>query len=296
MNRNIKTKLAFTLIELLVVIAIIGILSALIIIGMSSTTQKANIAKSQIFANSLRNSLMGDMVSEWKLDEGAGDTISDTWGSNNGTKAGATWEAITTNCVYGKCLSFDGDADNINFGNKTDFNLASTSHTISVWFKTSTTTTDHIISRFNGGSPGAGYVIFVSSGKVCFSERADGGDFLARDSALTYNDNSWHFVTYTVDISLKTGRFCIDGTFLPLDTYTGNLINYNNNLYIGGPQVGYYFTGLIDDIRIYDAAMPAFQINEQYYTGLNKLLANRGVETSEYEQRIVELNYNYAEN
>ncbi|MFA5013035.1 MAG: type II secretion system protein, partial [Candidatus Paceibacterota bacterium] len=35
-----KINKAFTLIELLVVIAIIGILSALIVVGMNSTTQK----------------------------------------------------------------------------------------------------------------------------------------------------------------------------------------------------------------------------------------------------------------
>jgi prepilin-type N-terminal cleavage/methylation domain-containing protein len=58
---------AFTLIELLVVIAIIGILSALIIVGMSSTTQKATIAKAQVFSNSLRNSLMNNLISEWKF-------------------------------------------------------------------------------------------------------------------------------------------------------------------------------------------------------------------------------------
>ncbi|MDD5569203.1 MAG: prepilin-type N-terminal cleavage/methylation domain-containing protein [Candidatus Pacebacteria bacterium] len=40
---------AFTLIELLVVIAIIGILSGLIIVGMSGATQKATIAKRRLF-------------------------------------------------------------------------------------------------------------------------------------------------------------------------------------------------------------------------------------------------------
>jgi prepilin-type N-terminal cleavage/methylation domain-containing protein len=50
--------IAFTLIELLVVIAIIGILSGLIVVTMNGVTQKANIAKAQVFSNSLRNALM----------------------------------------------------------------------------------------------------------------------------------------------------------------------------------------------------------------------------------------------
>ena len=52
MNKFIKQ--AFTLIELLVVIAIIGILSGLIVVSMSGVTQKATIAKAQVFSNSLR--------------------------------------------------------------------------------------------------------------------------------------------------------------------------------------------------------------------------------------------------
>jgi prepilin-type N-terminal cleavage/methylation domain-containing protein len=53
MNELIKK--AFTLIELLVVIAIIGILSGLIVVSMGGVTQKANIAKAQVFSNSLKN-------------------------------------------------------------------------------------------------------------------------------------------------------------------------------------------------------------------------------------------------
>ncbi|MFA5013447.1 MAG: type II secretion system protein, partial [Candidatus Paceibacterota bacterium] len=83
---------AFTLIELLVVIAIIGILSALIIVGMNSTTQKATIAKAQVFSNSLRNSLMGNLISEWKFDQvnvPAANQTPDSWsGGNTGTLNG----------------------------------------------------------------------------------------------------------------------------------------------------------------------------------------------------------------
>ena len=67
MNKLLKT--AFTLIELLVVIAIIGILSGLIVVSMSGVTEKANIAKSQVFSNSLRNSLMINTVSQYNFND-----------------------------------------------------------------------------------------------------------------------------------------------------------------------------------------------------------------------------------
>ncbi len=76
---------SFTLIEILVVIVVIGVLSAFILVGMSSISSKANIAKSQVFINSIDNSLLTSRVAYWKLDEGAGTTTSDSWGVSLGT-------------------------------------------------------------------------------------------------------------------------------------------------------------------------------------------------------------------
>lgn len=70
---------AFTLIELLVVIAIIGILSGLIIVSLGGATSKANLAKAEVFYNSMRNAMLGDLISEWKFEEGSGSTAYDTW-------------------------------------------------------------------------------------------------------------------------------------------------------------------------------------------------------------------------
>ena len=118
---------SFTLIEILVVIVVIGIISSFIIVGLSSVSDKANIAKGQAFSNSLRNSLLMNLVSEWKLDEGTGSTTLDSWGSNTGTlgtstigdAAEPTW---TTDCVSGKCLSFDGTDDYVDCGNPDNLN------------------------------------------------------------------------------------------------------------------------------------------------------------------------------
>jgi len=74
-----KMSNSFTLIEILVVIVIIGILSAFILVGMSSITNSANIAKGKAFADSTRNSLLGNLKAEIKLDEGTGQNIGDSW-------------------------------------------------------------------------------------------------------------------------------------------------------------------------------------------------------------------------
>ena len=53
-----KNQIAFTLIELLVVIAIIGILSGLIIVGMSNATNSANDAKRKANIETIRKALL----------------------------------------------------------------------------------------------------------------------------------------------------------------------------------------------------------------------------------------------
>jgi prepilin-type N-terminal cleavage/methylation domain-containing protein len=140
-----KIKTAFTLIELLVVIAIIGILSGLIVITMSGTTQKATIAKAQVFSNSLRNSLMMNIIGEWKFDELTtaidGTAIQDSWGGvNNGTLDTNSVAADSTDklrsgtdCISDKCLYFDAVDDYIDCGSNNLNNIEKV--TISAWIK-----------------------------------------------------------------------------------------------------------------------------------------------------------------
>ena len=108
-NLAMKQKKSFTLIEILVVIVVIGILSAFILVGMSSISSKANIARSQAFANSLDNALLLSRTSQWKLDG----NINDSWGINTGTWYGATGGnnlavnyRSSSECVSGQCLDF----------------------------------------------------------------------------------------------------------------------------------------------------------------------------------------------
>ena len=54
------------------------------------------------------------------------------------------------------------------------------------------------------------------------------------------------------------------------------------------------YTGLIDDVRIYNAAIPVSQIKENYYAGLNNLLNSGGITREEYQSRVLDLNNRYG--
>jgi len=288
MNKLVRQ--AFTLIELLVVIAIIGILSGLIVVSMGGMTQKATIAKAQVFSNSLRNSLMLDLVAEYKLD---GNAI-DSWGGHStGTITGA---ASSTDCVQGTCYSFNAtNSDNISI--PYDADLKPTGEiTVSVWASmTNWAITDaRIISCTETG----GYHIALSptnSNTALFVN----GSYRSLSFYGTPPVPGWHYFVFTYDGRYFKNYF--DGVYKSQYDATATYpiaYSVNNGLIIGGEAgganvaAGSYFTGNIDEVRIFKKGITVSQIKEQYFTGLNNLLINGNITREEYLSRLS----NYASN
>ncbi|MEM2922117.1 MAG: LamG domain-containing protein, partial [Candidatus Bathyarchaeia archaeon] len=211
---------------------------------------------------------MTDLVLYLPMDDGAGSTVRDISGfNNNGSVSGATWSTGRT----GGALSFDGIDDYIDMGNIPLWNLSSTSHTFTVWFKVPSLPSDtypRLLSRYTGGTPGAGYVIYMeeATGKIVVTERADGGDHLFIKSSLSYIDEKWHFLVFTVNTDTRIGYLYVDNVLVGSDTYAGNLIDYNDALYIGGRGTSNSWYGFIDEFRIYTRALSGSEITDLYYT------------------------------
>ncbi|HOC53448.1 MAG TPA: LamG domain-containing protein [Candidatus Pacearchaeota archaeon] len=288
---------SFTLIEILVVIVVIGILSSFILIGMSSITQSANIAKSKTFSDSLRNSLLNNIVSEWKLD---GNT-NDSWGDNNGTWSGPagaytspSWRT-SSECVSNGCLAFDGTDDYISVAHNANLNLTN-SMTISFWSKGlfSGGTSGGLINKGNSGfAINVNYYIFSNSSTMRFFI----GNGVSSNSATSVIllDNQWYYFVFVLDTSeLISYTNSIKKT--PTTSRTINPVANNETFKIGvlTDSPGNPFNGLIDDVRIYNAAIPTSQIEQNYFLGLNKLYKNRGLSKIEYRQRLSELKSNLA--
>lgn len=49
-----------------------------------------------------------------------------------------------------------------------------------------------------------------------------------------------------------------------------------------------YFNGSLDDFRIYNSVISTSQIQDNYYTGLSRLLAENKINKMNYENRIAE--------
>jgi len=296
-------KRAFTLIELLVVIAIIGILSALIVVGMSSTTQKATIAKAQVFSNSLRNSLMGNLVSEWKFDQvnvPAANQTPDSWGGGNtGTLYGSGGsqnlpQLQTTGCVSGNCLSFDSTDDYVDCGTGNSLDITSVI-TVSVWVKTVNTAREVVIGKL-ASSPINGFFLDISGATQGYPRFIiyNNGSSGSGSSSVAVIDGNWHNLVGTYNGS--NDILYVDGTRQPLGTNLapGSASAVSFKIGIAWDASSYKFIGSIDDVRIFNVAVPTSQIQQNYFVGLNKLFAKQGIESIEYQQRLAELSNNYA--
>jgi len=285
---------SFTLIEILVVIVVIGILSAFILVGMSSITNSANIAKGQAFSNSLRNSLLMNLVSEWKLD-GNGD---DSWGTNTGTINGAS---VIQNCVKGTCYSFDevGDYISVNDSDSLDF-IENYTIEMFVYNQAGSLTYPTLFNRgpqlnnngffwtYTSGTNEANIVYQWCDGALAQSTSFSG--VLPKDKwthlVFVFTNADKHLNLYVNGVLNSVTRTLT--TALPVDD---GIINFGNYQNLNG---NYYFKGYFDEIRWYKDIVSVSEIRNNYYLGLNNLIINRGIILNEFNQRLSELKYNLA--
>jgi len=284
--------LSFTLIELLVVIATVGILAGVIIVSMSAATDRATITKAKVFSNSARDSMSNSIVSEWNFDElttaTSGATIKDSWGANNGilyVGSGDSNDKLrsSSECVYGKCLYFDGVGDDIVIASSSTLNMNKTM-TISIWFKRSSITSDINIGLVSREGTG-GYALILNyltaDQKIAFI--APTVSYQKMNTAI--NDTNWHHLACTINENSNSLNFYLDGKLDNATTSVGVLGENTNALRIG-LRGSIYFTGFIDEVRLYSTNIPSAEIKQQYFAGLRQLLAKNLITQQEYNQRL----------
>jgi fibronectin type 3 domain-containing protein len=200
------------------------------------------------------------LVAAYSFDEGSGATVADLSGNGNmGTLANTTW---TSAAKFGNALAFNGSSSRININDSASLHLT-TGMTLEAWVNPSTTsgTWRDIIykgndnyfleSTTNTGSPGAGATI----GSV---------DAVTRGStALTLN--TWAYLASTYDGS--TLRFYVNGVQVSSVAQPGSIVVSSNQLQIGGDGIfGQFFTGKIDEVRVYNTALNQAQIQTDMAT------------------------------
>jgi len=298
---------SFTLIELLVVIVIIGILAGVIMISTSSSIDKANIAKSKVFAESVKNSLMLNLVSEWKFDENSGTQIKDSWESSaNGTfgcygTGCQNPEWITSNCISNACIKFHclrnysdvgGPAgSHIMITQNNSINLTSNQpFTIEYWINLSNFTTDFFTPIMKGNfATSYGHLINDRILHI-YTDDDTSPEFSISNFFSSNETNTWIHVVQTF-YNTKIVAYKNSQTNPTYESTSGITLSTNTfPLWFGANNgVQYFLNGLLDDVRIYNSALSSSQIKQNYIAGLDSLLSKGSISKEEYNKRLSQL-------
>lgn len=195
------------------------------------------------------------LVGYWNLDEGTNATAFDKSGNGiNGAWAGS---ASGTSGYYsvGKVGPwagfFNGANDYVNLGTSTAFNLTSGLSLVG-WFNTTSSANQIIIGK-----------CFSTSYYV--NDSATGVHFFVDNVPIlqsgTYYNNGWHFFAATSQSGAN--KLYVDGGAAVAGTATPTVDAYPLEIGNSGCSNG-YFNGLIDDVRVYDRALSAAEIQAIY--------------------------------
>jgi hypothetical protein len=215
----------------------------------------------------------GGPVAEWKFDEGSGQTAFDeSFNNNDGTLGGTSAiEASDPTWVegkYGGALSFDGGDDYVDAGNGSS--LTTEAITIAAWIKANGDYTSNQIIVHKLDYPNRdGYALYFAH-VTDYNEfkflTCNGTASSAITSTVSLSDNDWHFIVATSNASGR--KIYFDGVLDETAGFHGIAIT-EFSLKIGGYNTTTdCFNGSIDDVRIYNYARSAEQIQMDYNAGV----------------------------
>jgi len=203
-----------------------------------------------------------DLMGWWKFDEGTGDIAYDSSGyGNDGTIHGATW----ADGKFGKALSFDGD-DYVDVPD--DDSLKPELVTLEAWVKSDGSPGRYKYIAGKKYAPGWGsYHLYTgNTGGLRFYIGHSGGFIASPDAGTGIWDDNWHHIVGTYNGYVV--KLYVDGNEISGGTETTEDIAYNSeNFYIGSYGTGYYFKGLIDEVKVYNRPLSGTEILEHYQAG-----------------------------
>jgi hypothetical protein len=194
------------------------------------------------------------LVGHWTFDEGRGTVAMDMSGKGaNGTVKGGTW----TRGRIGGALEFDGTSDHVTVANESNFDITSTI-TVAAWIRADSFTRFFQAIVCKGDSS---WRLHRYNVKNFLQFVCDGPGGRRRVLGRTrVNDGAWHHVAGVYDG--RTVYLYVDGEVDASTPATGSMVTSDAPVHIGDnsdkPERRWH--GAIDDVRVYDRALPADEI------------------------------------
>jgi concanavalin A-like lectin/glucanase superfamily protein len=200
--------------------------------------------------------LCSGLVAEYRFDEGAGPSVSDSSGSGNtGTIDGATW---TTSGKYGDALYFNGTDAMVTVNDSPSLDLT-VGMTLEAWVNPSVATTHFEDVIYKGTDD----IYFLEGSSDPSGWPATGGTFSGGPmyGTAALPPNAWSHLAATYDGASLV--LYVGGAQVASRAVTGAIPTSTGPLTLGGdPLYGQHWAGLIDEVRIYGRALGVNEILE----------------------------------
>ncbi|WKZ24474.1 MAG: prepilin-type N-terminal cleavage/methylation domain-containing protein [Patescibacteria group bacterium] len=222
--------------------------------------------------------VISGMVGWWRFNEGNGNTVLD-WSGNNhhGTWTG-TGPYYTTNSVEGGFGgSFNGSNNLVTIPNHNDLNFGTSSFTITVWASDHNPSGNNTWANvINKGNPRLGYnPTYTGTGAYGIGRYTNVQNqyhFTIGDGAINNQRASsdlsdvgepYYFLALSINRALGEMRAYVNGVQVgAVVTITAGSVSNSAPLYFGNGNG--YWNGKIDDVRLYNKALSAEDIQTLY--------------------------------
>jgi hypothetical protein len=218
------------------------------------------------------------LVAHWTFDEGSGDIAYDSAGTNDGMLInGPIW----TLGQIGDAIEFNGATAHVSVPDDESLRFNQyDSFTITLWAMplAGCAISDLVCKMRTGGSGVFGYEVKWAPSQFRFVTESSQIDYIViRTPTDSAPPGSWYHVAATY--SNNDMKIYLNGELSGTGTFTSDAGNTtpDKNLEIGvrsyDSTLEQYFKGRIDDVRIYDRALSAEEVEQLYITSLPKVVA-----------------------
>lgn len=201
-----------------------------------------------------------NLVAYWRLDNSFKDSIGDSNGTPNGAMAFSTDAKVGTHSAV-----FNGTSSYINAGNSPSLHILGDT-AVQAWIKTGAGATNYIVSKYAGSGTGdAGILLFkLADGRAGFAGRDGSNNYRDIRSTTLIDDNEWHHL-----VGQRVGGtwyLYIDGVEEAelVTNYLPTNVETNNNFQIGALNSLFFYSGLIDEVAVWNTSLTPRQIEDLY--------------------------------
>jgi hypothetical protein len=222
-----------------------------------------NQTLSAVVTVTVSNTTASALVAAYGFNEGTGSTTTDGSGNGHaGTITGATW---TTSGKFGAALSFDGAGDWVTVADAPALDLT-TSMTLEAWvFPTAASGWRTVVIKEAPGGQAYGLYSYDNAPRPAVYLNTGQPVDVWANGTTNLPLNTWSHLAATYDG--VTLRLFVNGVQAGTKAVTGPIVVTTGVLRIGGNSIwGEFFTGRIDEIRLYNRVLTATEIQTDMIT------------------------------